>query len=122
MAERIKIDLPSQLIDNEIQYMRDHALIGKFLGFWPTKKALQGWITSKWKPKVQVTLHLGPKGFFTDTFNCLEDKMHIFEGDPYFFNSVILYLHDWVERFNPDKEYFSWALVWIQMYSLPLEY
>jgi len=64
--------------------MKDHALIGKFLGFWPIEKALLGWITSKWKPKGQVALHLGPIGFFTATFNCLEDKSLIFEGGPYF--------------------------------------
>jgi len=121
-TERIKIDLPSQRINSEIQFMKDHALIGKFLGFWSTEKALHGWIASKWKPKGQVTLQLGPKGFFTATFNCLEDKTRVFEGGPYFFNSLGLYLREWKERFNPDKEDFSWALVWICLYSLPLEY
>lgn len=102
--------------------MRDHALIGKFLGLWPTKKALQGWIASKWKPKGQVTLQLGPKGFFTAIFHCLEDKTRIFDGGLYFFNSAGLYLREWVERFHPDKEDFNWAPVWIRLYSLPLEY
>ncbi len=32
-AERIKVDLPSHRINNEIQFMKNHALIGKFLGF-----------------------------------------------------------------------------------------
>jgi len=82
--------------------MWNHALIGKFLGLWLTEKALQGWITSKWKPNGQVTLQLGPKGFFTAIFNCLEDRFHIFEGGLYFFNSAGLYLRDWIERFNPD--------------------
>jgi len=102
--------------------MQDHALIGKFLGLWPTEKALQGWIAPKWKPKGQVTLQLGPKGFFTTIFHCVEDKSRIFEGGPYFFNSLGLYLHDWKARFNPDKEDFTWALVWIRLYSLPVEY
>lgn len=102
--------------------MSDHALIGKFLGFWPTEKALHGWIASKWKPKGQVTLQLGPKGFFIAIFNCLEDKTRVFEGGPYFFNSAGLYLRDWKVRFNPDKEDFNWAPVWIRMYSLPSEY
>ena len=110
-TERTKIDLPSHRINGRIQYMRDHALIGKFLGLWPTKKALQGWIASKWKPKGQVTLQLGPKGFFTAIFHCLEDKKRIFDGGPYFFNSAGLYLREWVERFHPDKEDFNWAPV-----------
>lgn len=41
---------------------------------------------------------------------------------PYCFNSADLYLRVWVERFNPDKEDLSWALVWIRMYSLLAEY
>lgn len=35
-----KIKLPSQRINTQIQYMKDDALIGKFIGFWPTEKAL----------------------------------------------------------------------------------
>lgn len=83
-TERIKVDLPSHRINSEIQYMQDHALIGKFMGFWPTEKELHGWIASKWKPKGQVTLQLGPKGFFTAIFHYLEDKSRIFDGRPYF--------------------------------------
>lgn len=37
-----KIELPSHQINAQIQYMRDHALIGKFIGMWPTEKALHG--------------------------------------------------------------------------------
>lgn len=96
--------------------MSDPALIGKFLGFWPTE------IASKWKPKGQVSLQLGPKGFFTTIFNCLEDKTRIFKGGPHFFNSAGLYLREWKARFDPDKEDFSWAPVWIHLYSLLVEY
>lgn len=91
--------------------MKDHALIGKFIGYWPTEKALQGWITSKWKPKGQVTLQLGPKGFLTTIFNFIKDRNRVLDGGPYFFNVVGLYLRDWIEIFNPEKEDFSWALV-----------
>lgn len=55
-AERPKIDLPNHRINAKIQYMKDHALIGNFIGLWPTEKALEGWIASKWKPKGHVTL------------------------------------------------------------------
>lgn len=66
--------------------MKDHALIGKFIGFWPTEKALYGWIAAKWKPKGHVTLQLGLKRFFTVIFLCLEDKYIIMDEGPYFFN------------------------------------
>lgn len=121
-AERPKIELPSNWINAPIQYMKDHTLIGKFIGFWSTKKALHGWIATKWKPKGHTTLQLGPKGFFTVVFNCLEDRNKFLDGGPYFFNAARLYLRDWIKRFNPDKEYLNQALVWIHLYSLPLEY
>eukprot|EP00253_Pinus_taeda_P033842 PITA_33842 len=75
--------------------MWDHVLIGKFIGIWPTEKVLRGWIT---------------------------DKNRVLDGGSYFFNAARLHLRGWVERFNPDKEDLSWALVWIRLYSLPVEY
>ena len=71
--------------------MKYHALIGKFIGFWPTKQALCRWITTKWKPKAHFDLQLGSKGFFTIIFHHLDDKSKV-EGDPYFFNATGLYL------------------------------
>jgi len=121
-AERPRIELPSHRINGRIQYMRDHALIGKFIGFWPTERALNGWISAKWKPKGHVMLQLGPKGFFTVIFLCIEDRNRVMDEGPYFFNSAGLYLREWAARFNSDKEDLSWATVWIRMYSLPEEY
>lgn len=54
-------------------------------------------------------------------FYSLEDKNRMFEGGSYFYNSVGLYLTFWKERFNPDKEDLSIALVWLRLYSLPCE-
>lgn len=76
---RPKIRLPAEIIDARIQYLKDHALIGKFIGFWPTWKALHGWIAAKWKPKGHFTLHLGLKGFFTTVFNCIEDHTSLMQ-------------------------------------------
>eukprot|EP00253_Pinus_taeda_P031639 PITA_31639 len=121
-AKQPKIELPSQRINTQIQYMKDHAIIGKCIGFWPTKKALKGWITAKWKPKGHINLKLGPKGFFTTIFNYIEDRNRVLDNGPYFFNTAGHYLQDWIERFNPDKEDLSLAPVWIWLYSLPLEY
>jgi len=84
--------------------MRDHALIGKFIGLWPMEKALHGCIVAKWKPKGHITLQLGPKGFFIAIFNCLEDQNRVLDGGPYFFNAVGLYLRGWIDCFNSNKE------------------
>jgi hypothetical protein len=42
--------------------MRDHAIIGKFLGIWPLEKSLIGWMESRWKIKGEINLKLGAKG------------------------------------------------------------
>ena len=40
----------SSKLRDQIQFMLDHALIGKFIGMKPSKKALIWWINSTWKP------------------------------------------------------------------------
>lgn len=90
-SEHPKVELPGHRINAQIHFMRDHALIGKFIELWPTEKALRGWIASKWHPKGHITLQLGPKGFFTSIFNYLEDQNRVLDGGPYFFNAAGLY-------------------------------
>ena len=74
------------------EYMKEHVVICKFMGIWPSKRALKGWIQAKYNPRGAIELQLGSKGFFTVVFALLEDKDRIFEGGPYFFNSVGLYM------------------------------
>ena len=105
--------LPTERINARAQKMNDHALTGQLMGFWPTQQALHGWIAAKWKPKAHFDLQLGYKGFVTIIFHHLDDKSKVEEGGPYFFNAVGLYLRNWTERFNLEKEDFSWAPVWI---------
>ena len=64
---------------------------------------------------------MGAKGFFTIIFFNEEDRMKIFENNPYFYNSAGLFLRPWKERFNPDKENLTTAPGWIRMYSLPMK-
>ena len=120
-------EIPSLAIRSEglashIEYMKGHALIAKFIGFWPMEKDLIWWINNHWKPKGGYELRLGVKGFFTVVFYNLEDKNRVFEGGSYFYNSVGLYLTFWKERFNLDKEDLSIVLVWLCLYSLPCEF
>ena len=105
-----------------IQYMKEHALIGKFVGICLTENTLVWWINTTWKPQGNSDLQLGAKGFFMIIFFIEEDRTKIFYNRPYFFNSVGLFLRAWKEQFNPDKENLTIAPVWIKMYSLPIEH
>ena len=52
-----------------------------------------------------------------------EGKRNVFGvNSPYFYNYVGLFLRPWKEQFNTDKENLMIVLVWIKMYSLPMEY
>lgn len=112
--------------DPDIQAYRDHmmehAIICKFMGLWPTERALCIWIKQHWRPKGDVKLHLGAKGFFTVVFSNLEDKDRIFDGGPYFLSSAGLYMRPWKANFAPEKETFTRVPVWIRLFSLPIDY
>jgi hypothetical protein len=109
-------------IEEQKQYMRDYALVGKFLGLWPSERDLIKWIQYWWKLRGHYDLQLGSKGFFTIIFHNLEDRNRVFDGGPYFYNSAGLFLRFWTEKFSPEKEDFAHAPVWIRLYSLPQEF
>jgi hypothetical protein len=117
-----KYVISSPRIEEQKQFMRDYALVGKFLGLWPSERDLIRWIQYWWKPKGHYELQLGSKGFFTIIFYNLEDRNRVFDGGPYFFNSAGLFLRFWTEKFSPEKEDFAHAPVWIRLYSLPQEF
>lgn len=77
-----------QKLSQKIQYMINHALIGNFMGIWPSKKALIWWINTKWKTTGHTKLKLGLKGLCTVIFHNLVDWEQVFENGPYFFNFV----------------------------------
>ena len=102
--------------------MKGRALIGKFVGIYPSEKTLTWWINTTWKPQGHYDLQLGAKGLLIVIFFNEEDRTRIFESGPYFYNSAGLLLGPWKEIFNPDNEKSTISLVWIRMYSLPTEY
>jgi hypothetical protein len=78
--------------------LRDHALIGKFLGLWSFEWDLMRWIKTWWNPKGDYEHYLISKGLFMIIFFNLEDKDMIFENIPYIFNSAGLYLRFWKDH------------------------
>jgi hypothetical protein len=119
--KRPRIELPPARINARIEYMRTYVLIGKFIGIWPTKRALLNWMQKNGNPKPILTSNWAQKDS-SPSSSWLDDRDKILEGGPYFFNSTGLYLRNWTKRFNPDKEDFTWVPVWIRLYSLPQDY
>jgi len=90
VTPRVVLNDPS--LQAHMDHMRTYVIICKFMGLWPTEKALQAWIKYHWKPKGGIDLHLGSKGFFTMVFTNIEDKDRVFEGGPYFYVAAGLYM------------------------------
>jgi len=43
--------IKSTQVGGHTKFMMDHALIGNFLGLWPTERDLTRWIKDWWNPK-----------------------------------------------------------------------
>jgi hypothetical protein len=69
----LRNEVTSNKIGKYIQYMKDHAFIGNFMVIWPSNMTLTWWVKTRWKPKGQVDLKLGSKGFFTMIFTSIQD-------------------------------------------------
>lgn len=63
-----KLQIKSERFRDNVQYLKDHALIGKFVGIWPYKKNMVWWINNTWKPQGHYDLQLGVKSFFMVIF------------------------------------------------------
>ena len=98
----LTLQINSERVREDIQYMKEHDLIGKFVGICPAKKTSVV-VNTTWKPQGNYDFQLGAKGFFTIIFFNEEDRTRIFENGPYFFNFAGLFLRPWKERFNPYK-------------------
>jgi len=120
--ENPRCEVTSPSIGNYIQCIKYHALIRKFMGIWPLKKYLMGWVSSRWKVKGQVDLKLGSKGFFTTIFSNPSNRDKVFEEGPYFFNFSCLHLCYWTECFALEKDDFMVAPIWIRLYSMLQEF
>lgn len=121
-SKKPKFVIPNNKIEEYRSYMRDHALICKFVGFWPSEKDISKWIQQRWKPKGHIDLKLGAKGFFQVIFSNPEDKGRIFEGGAYLINKVGLFMRHWEHYYNPDKEKMFAAPIWIRLFRLPMEF
>lgn len=121
-TESLRVTISDPDIQNYREHMAEQAIICRFMGIWPTERALCQWIRQVWKPKGDVQLHLGARGFFTVVFTSIEDKDRVFEGGPYFLASAGLYMRPWLPNFVPEKESFTCVPVWIKLFSLPIDY
>lgn len=114
--------IPLNKLEGYRSYMKDHSLIYKFVGVWPSEKKLTKWIQQKWQPQGHIELKLGVKGFFTVILSNLKDKKKVFENVPYFYYNAGLFMRYWEECYNHDREKFLAVPVWVRLFGLPINF
>ena len=69
-----------------------------------------------------MDIMLARNNYFLVNFSCMSDRNQVFEGGPYFYNSVGIFVKPWHPRFNSAEDLPSQVPVWIRLLRLPLEF
>lgn len=101
--------------------LSERALIGKFIGLWPSPKAVELWIAEHCNPILhgQVSLFVAGRVFYVFLFLSKEDRDLVFRSGPFFLGSRGLFLAPWILGFNPEEE-ITVAPVWVRLPHLLL--
>jgi len=120
--EKPQLVIPPSKLERYRRYMKDHAMICKFVGVWPSENDLTRWIQQNWQPLGHIELKLGAKGFFMVIFSNPQDKERVFDNGPYFYYNAGLFMRYWQECYNPDKEKNLASPVWVRLFGLPMDF
>ncbi|GLJ17224.1 hypothetical protein SUGI_0298390 [Cryptomeria japonica] len=110
----------SEEIEVDLEYLKDLAIIFRFIGPRMERKKICKWICENWKtPQIMKFL---PCGFFIVIFATEEERMKILDGGVWFIDSTPLYIQRCHMNFNPliTKPYEK--PIWICLNNLPMEY
>ena len=120
--DRPVLVIQPEQISEDVEYWKNHALICKFLGLRLSLPVLDSWVRRVWNPEGNMEIVLAANNYFLVIFSCMSDRNRAFEGGPYFFNQVGLFIKPWHMGFNSAEEIPSRVPVWVQLPRLPLEF
>jgi hypothetical protein len=109
-------------VSEDVEYWSNHALICKFLGLRLSLPVLDSWARRVWNPEGDMEILIAGNNYFLVIFSCMSDRNKAFEGGPYFFNQVGLFIKPWHTGFNSAEEIPSRVPVWVRLPRLPLEF
>ena len=119
--ERPKLVIPVAMIAEDVEYFSNHSLYCKFLGLRVSLQFLEAWARRTWELEGEMEIMLLANNYFMVTFNCTADRNRVFEGGPYFYNKVGLFVKPWHVGFNPAEELPNRVPVWVRLPRLPVE-
>lgn len=119
--DRPKLVIPFEMIAEDVEYYSKHSLYCKFLGLRVSLQFLENWAQKVWEPEGEMEVTLLANNFFMVTFLCMADRNRVFEGGPYFYNQVGLFVKPWHTGFNPSEELPNRVPVWVRLPRFPIE-
>lgn len=113
------------LVEGPIQValsLADRALVGQFIGLWPSPKSTEIWVAKNWAPLIKnnVSSYFLGQGYFLFEFVDKEEKELIFKNGPYFMGPQGLYLNKWSPDFDPAVDVPTAVPVWVKLSNLPM--
>ncbi|XP_059066214.1 uncharacterized protein LOC131857556 [Cryptomeria japonica] len=109
------------MIAEDVEYYSKHSLYCKFLGLRVSLQFLENWAQKVWEPEGEMEVTLLANNFFMVTFLCMANRNRVFEGGPYFYNQVGLFVKPWHAGFNPSEELPNRVPVWVRLPRFPIE-
>lgn len=113
--------IQKEVVADDLEYFNKHVLICKFLGMRVSFPFLEPWIQRTWNLEGDLEILLAANNFFLVDFLCISDINRAFEGGPYIYNQVGLFIKPWHVGFNSVEEFPSKVPVWVHLPWLPLE-
>ncbi|GLJ22372.1 hypothetical protein SUGI_0421160 [Cryptomeria japonica] len=119
-SEYIKTINLEDEIGEDVDFLRDLAIICRFIGIGADCKKIDKWIEDTWKTP-HITKFL-PRGFFIVIFAMEEERHKVLDGGLWSMDSKPLYIQRWHRNFNPLKIEPYDKPLWIRLHNLPMEY
>ncbi|XP_057836070.2 uncharacterized protein LOC131046358 [Cryptomeria japonica] len=120
--DRPVLVISPESVHEDIAYWSQHVLICKFLGIRIPLSALESWIRRTWHVEGDFDLLVAANGYFMVDFSSISDRNRVFEGGPYFYNHVGLFIKPWHSGFNATEDLPTRVPVWVRLPWLPLEF
>ena len=102
--DRPVLVIPPEAVKEDVEYLASHALICKILGIRISLSALEAWIRHSWQGEGDFDIMLAGNSYFMVNFSCMLDQNHVFEGGPYFYDRVGLFIKPWYAGFNSTED------------------
>ncbi|GLJ37894.1 hypothetical protein SUGI_0770950 [Cryptomeria japonica] len=114
-----RIDVEEE-IQVDTEFLKDLAIICRFIGSQMDYRKIEGWIDAAWNMP-HITKFM-PRGFFVVIFATEEERLKVLEGGLWKMEDKPLYLQRWHKNFYPWKIDPYNKPMWIRLNNLPLEY